>query len=115
MTKWNGCPRHLSKPDRSCQDIRCLLTWEPPNAPTPDEQLARWVIGDAVCPNTRHECCPDFACCKPNLAWSREAREKFVAASQGEREKMMMGSLTALSGSVSKKAYVTRGDPNDQK
>lgn len=39
----------------------------------------------------------------------------FMAAGQGEREKMMMGSLGALAESVGVKAHVTRGDPTDHK
>ena len=42
-----GCPRHPDG-DRACTDIRCLSLWEPEGAPTPDEQIRRWVAGDAV-------------------------------------------------------------------
>lgn len=108
----SGCPRHPGG-DKSCEDYRCQLTWEPPGAPTPDEQLRRWAEGDSVCPNTRHECCPDFSCCKPSLKWPKEKRDFFVKATQGEREKLMMGALTALAADMGEKAYVTRGDPTD--
>jgi hypothetical protein len=107
-----GCPRHPGG-HRDCQDFRCLRTWVPEGAPTPDEQLERWAKGDAVCPNVKHECCPDFACCQPRLAWPLEKRAKFLASDPKAREKMMMGSLSALTESIGKKAYVTRGDPND--
>jgi hypothetical protein len=108
-----GCPRHPGG-DRSCPDIRCLWTWEVPGAPTPDEQLQRWAAGDAVCPNTRHECCPDFACCKPQLAWPPEKRARFVAADPGTREKMMMGSLGGLvAEATDEKVHITRGEPTD--
>lgn len=113
MTTSKGCPRHPGG-NRNCKDMRCLATWTPPGAPTPDEQLRRWALGDSVCPNTRHECCPDFSCCKPKLGWPLEMRRGFMAAGQGEREKMMMGALGALLESVGEKAYVTRGDPTDQ-
>lgn len=86
-----------------------MRNWEPEGAPSPEEQLTRWAAGDAVCPNTKHECCPDFACCKPHLAWPPEKRQRFMAAGQGEREKMMMGALASLAAG----AYVTRGDPSD--
>lgn len=112
-TRFNGCPRHPGG-NRNCEDVRCLATWEPPGAPTPDEQLRRWAAGESVCPNTRHECCPDFSCCRPKLGWPLEKRAKFIAASQGEREKMMMGALGALAEDVGEKAYVTRGDPVDR-
>jgi hypothetical protein len=108
-----GCPRH-SVADRKCSDMRCLMTWKPAGALSPEEQLQRWAIGDSVCPNENHECCPDFSCCKPRLAWSLEKRQKFLAAGQGEREKMMMGALRALVEGVDKKAYVTRGNPKDR-
>jgi hypothetical protein len=108
----NGCPRHPGG-DRACVDYRCLQTWTPEGAPTPDEQLRRWAAGDSVCPNTRHECCPDFSCCKPQFGWPLEKRAKFVAAGQGEREKMMMGALGDLIASTGEKAHVTRGDPTD--
>jgi hypothetical protein len=110
----SGCPRHPGG-DRRCEDMRCLLTWEPPGAPKPDEQLKMWAEGNSVCPNTRHECCPDFSCCKPKLAWPLDKRAKFMAAGQGEREKMMMGALGALVEDVGGKPYVTRGDPADHK
>ena len=110
-----GCPRHPVA-DRACQDMRCLRTWTPEGAPTPDEQLRRWAAGDAVCPSTSHECCPDFACCKPKLGWPLERRQKFMAAGQGEREKMMMGALGALIADVApqEKPYITRGVREDK-
>ncbi len=103
-----GCPRHPIF-NRECEDMRCMRNWEPEGAPTPDEQIARWAAGESVCPNTRHECCPDFSCCKPQLAWPIEKRQRFVAASQGEREKMMLDALAALAP----RAHVTRGNPTD--
>ncbi len=108
-----GCPRHPGG-NRYCSDVRCQLTWVPEGAPSPEEQLRRWVQGDAVCPNTRHECCPDFSCCRPQLMWPKDKRERFVAVSQGEREKMMMGALGALASQEGTTAYVTRGDPKDR-
>jgi hypothetical protein len=68
---------------------------------------------ESVCPNTRHECCPDFSCCRQSLAWPLEKRAKFLAADQGTREKMMMGALGALMDDTETKAYVTRGEPRD--
>jgi hypothetical protein len=85
---------------------------------TPEQQLEAWASGDSVCPSTKGECCPDFSCCQPKLAWAPERRASFVAADQGMREKMLMGSLgsaisLALDGK-SKKVYVTRGEPKDR-
>ena len=108
-----GCPRHRAEFSRACVDVRCQRNWSPEGAPTPDEQLARWAAGKSVCPNTRHECCPDFSCCQPKLAWPLERRAKFVAADQGTREKMMMGALGGLVTETGAKAYVTRGEPAD--
>ena len=110
----SGCPKHPGG-NRSCTDFRCELTWDVPGAPTPDEQLRRWALGESVCPNTRHECCPDFSCCKPKLAWPMDKRQRFVAADQGTREKLMMGALVDLATDTGQKAYVTRGEPNDHK
>ena len=107
-----GCPKHVVF-DRSCPDVRCQRNWSPKGAPTPDEQLTRWVAGESVCPNTKHECCPDFSCCDPNIGWSPEKRRKFMAADQGTREKMMMGSLGDLLKDRGIKGHVTRGDPMD--
>jgi hypothetical protein len=110
-----GCPRHPAAADRACEDMRCLRTWTPEGAPTPDEQLARWVAGESVCPNTSHECCPDFSCCRPKLAWPLDKRARYAAAPQGEREKMMMGALAALTEAAGVNAYVTRGEPGDRR
>lgn len=89
--------------------------WEPEGAPTPNEQLAKWVAGESVCPNTRHECCPDFSCCHPKLLWPEEKRRAFAAADQGTREKMSMGALGAMVADAipDKKVHITRGEPTD--
>jgi hypothetical protein len=107
-----GCPKH-DPFRRDCGDMRCMRHWSPEGAPTPEEQLSQWAAGESVCPNTKHECCPDFSCCRPKLLWPVEKREKFVAADQGTREKMMMGALTALIGQKLN-VHVTRGDPKDE-
>jgi len=88
--------------------------WKPEGAPTRKEQLDRWVAGDAVCPNEFHECTPDFGCCHPKLLWPKEKREKYVAASRGEQEKMMMVALDSFVSEVGANAHVTRGDPADR-
>jgi len=108
-----GCPRHPTF-SRECRDARCLAHWSPPGAPTPAEQLARWAAGESVCPNSNHECCPDFSCCKPALGWPLAKRAQYLAADPGTREKMLVGALSALVESVfGRKAYVTRGEPTD--
>jgi hypothetical protein len=35
------------------------------------------------------ECCPDFSCCKPQLKWPLEMRQKFVAADESTKQTMM--------------------------
>ena len=107
-----GCPKHPGG-IRECIDVRCQATWSPEGAPTPEEQLQLWVTGKSVCPNTRHECCPDFSCCKPHLGWPLDKRQKYMAAGRGEQEKMMMGALSTLVRDEFKKAHVTRGEPGD--
>lgn len=108
-----GCPRHPEHADRACIDVRCQRQWTPEGAPTPEEQLARWAAGGPICPNTRHECCPDFSCCNIKLLWPQEKRLKYVDADQGTREKMLMGSLSALVEAAGVTAHVTRGVPED--
>jgi hypothetical protein len=108
-----GCPRHPAIASRKCPDVRCMRTWKPAGAPTAAEQLARWVAGESVCPNEHHECCPDFSCCRPELQWPAARRQQYMAASRGEREKLMMSGLGALLSDAEVKAYVTRGEPKD--
>ena|ERR1051325_12126680 len=91
-------------------NVHCQQTWVPEGAPTPDEQLQRWLAGEPVCPNTRHECCPDFSCCTGKI-WPEEKRRAFVAGDDATREKMLVGALTDLLGSG---VYVTRGVPQDR-
>lgn len=105
----SGCPRHTPF-NRQCKDMRCQRKWKVEGAPTAEEQLQMWADGKAVCPNQDHECCPDFSCCKPHLMWNEEKRKRYMATTQSEREKMLMGALGALLGST---AYVTRGNPTD--
>jgi hypothetical protein len=47
------------------------------------------------------------------MLWPKEKRERFLLAGQGEREKMMMGSLGALLSGSGTRAHVTRGNPDD--
>jgi hypothetical protein len=66
---------------------------------TPLEQLELWVTGQNVHNAERDECCPDFACCQPNNHFSKEVREKFLAAyKSGGAEACMPFLLMALSG-----------------
>jgi hypothetical protein len=73
---------------------------------TPEDQLRQWADGVPVCPNTVGECCPDFSCCRRHLLWPEEKRRLFVAADQATRERMMMGSLVALTRDAGVRAHV---------
>jgi hypothetical protein len=82
------------------------------DALSPEKQLEAWAAGNSVCPSTTGECCPDFSCCRPKLAWSMTERARFIAADQGTREKMMLGGISALVA-PGVKVHVTRGEPKD--
>ncbi len=60
---------------------------------TRERQLRAWHAGVSRCPNMHGECCPDFSCCRPQLAWSRAQRGAFIAAGPAEREQMLLGVL----------------------
>lgn len=51
---------------------------------TYQEQLDRWAGGESV-HRSEGGCCPDFSCCKPELAADLDVRRAFVAAGEGER------------------------------
>ncbi len=46
---------------------------------TPEEQLKKWVDGEAIHNIERSECCPDFSCCNGNMV-EKPIREKFAKA-----------------------------------
>jgi len=83
---------------------------------TPDEQTQLWISGKSVhnpdgpAGTTGGECCPDFSCCRPELAWPIEKRKAFAAATPGQREGMLGASLIGLIGSLGHK--VTSGEPS---
>lgn len=65
----------------------------------PEEQLRRWVAGDSVHNGlTRRdgECCPDFSCCMPQMAWPMEKRAAFQAAPEADRHRFLMSGLRDL-------------------
>lgn len=100
-----GCPKHPVF-SRACPDARCQRHWSPEGAPTPEEQLRRWVDGDPVCPNTRHECCPDFSCCRPHLLWPADQRRAYAQADPRTRERMLLGALGALTRDAGVSAHI---------
>lgn len=60
---------------------------------TPDDQLAAWLRGESLCPNTRDECCPDFSCCNPDALAPLEQRRAFVEGTPEVREHLCLGFL----------------------
>lgn len=50
---------------------------EPRVVQTTDEQLALWLEGENV-HAAAGECCPDFSCCKPEIAAPADERRAFV-------------------------------------
>ncbi len=73
---------------------RCLL-----------KQLEEWVDGNPlhtnnlpdgyVLPkNMDYECCPDFSCCKPEQAWSKDQKLRFVKAYREDDQPLIMQMLT---------------------
>jgi hypothetical protein len=81
-----------------------------------DHQLNEWVKGISIHNNDASikivddndnvirtveikggECCPDFSCCKPQLGWSLELRQKFMDSDENTRQNMMFSmALPAL-------------------
>ncbi len=51
---------------------------------TYDEQVERWANGESV-HRAAGVCCPDFSCCKPELAAEPEVRRAFAASNEDER------------------------------
>lgn len=67
---------------------------------TPDEQLDRWLVGDAQCPNDDGECCPDFSCCDPSIAASMEEKLAFVEGTDHVRNHLMLKFLARMAGNL---------------
>ena len=62
-----------------------------------ERQLEFWVRGKSIHNSRRDECCPDFSCCQPKLAWPKEKRIKFAVACVNE-DSMLMDALVGLTG-----------------
>jgi hypothetical protein len=63
---------------------------------TVEAQTVAWVEGKSMHNEEFDECCPDFSCCRPELAVARAERERFRDASPEERESMLFGFLGNL-------------------
>jgi hypothetical protein len=61
---------------------------------TYQEQLERWVAGESV--HRENCCCPDFSCCRPELAAPAEVRQAFIAAGSSERTQFLSDFLSAV-------------------
>lgn len=60
----------------------------------PNQQLAKWVAGNSVhngATPAEGECCPDFSCCRPELAWPSSRRLVFLLATDQDRQRMLRG------------------------
>lgn len=96
-------------------DITCLS-----DEISVDQQLKDWAAGNTYHNNGRYirftnrsgvvveikkmeggECCPDFSCCMPDLAWPLEERQRFLTADQKTRQEMLGMSLSALIAEIS--------------
>ncbi len=60
---------------------------------TPDEQMKEWLAGKPIHNTERDECCPDFSCCRPELLWDPEVRQKFVDGDDAVRSELSMMAL----------------------
>lgn len=72
------------------------MTDKPDIAPTTDEeQLARWVAGNARHNDHLDKCCPDFSCCRPDLLAPEHERQAFALAYETDERAMysMLGSF----------------------
>lgn len=85
-----------------CCDAKKLLP-----APTSyDEQLTRWVEGDALhmdLPDLS-TCTPDFGCCNPTLLATKDVRERFAVAYRAGEEGVVMHMLGMFMGAGLKAA-----------
>ena len=66
---------------------------------TPEEQLDKWVAGESVHDHENDQCCPDFSCCRPDLAahiGDREIFQKYFLEGND------CGTMTMLTGFLMK-------------
>lgn len=91
---------------------------------SPQQQLQDWAAGRVYHNDNRYirytsggvvtdvrkmrggECCPDFSCCQPQLAWPLEERQKLLNADQSTRQEMLAMSLSAWIAFVGTKESV---------
>ena len=66
---------------------------------TPEEQLEKWVAGESIHDHENDQCCPDFSCCRPDLAAHIGDREIFQKYFLEENE---CGTMTMLTGFLMK-------------
>lgn len=61
-----------------------------------EAQLRAWVDGNPTHNTVDNECCPDFSCCAPNLLAEPAVRQRFVNATEQERNAMLGMFLSAM-------------------
>lgn len=78
---------------------------------SPEEQLELWVAGDSQHNHTIGECCPDFSCCKGEIA-PQDVRDRFYKAFKEDDEYVMHEMLMMFLGEAfkDKKIYVAGGN-----
>jgi hypothetical protein len=81
-----------------------------PTVTTSEEQVKLWVEGDPRHNSVRDECCPDFSCCDPSSLAPLEERQRFAAANDEDRHKMLMMFLGKTF--ASEKIYIAGDDAN---
>lgn len=98
---------------------------------TPEEQIDEWVKGNSIHNDDDRqvsvvdennnvvdtitleggECCPDFSCCRPEMKWPIELREKFKKSSEEVRQQMLMMSLTDITKEYRSIAHISTQGP----
>ena len=66
---------------------------------TSNEQLILWVRGQSIHNGTdasNGECCPDFSCCIPSLAWDYPDRLAFLVGDDETREHLLCNSIDGI-------------------
>lgn len=71
----------------------------------PEEQLEKWVNGEAIHNTERDECCPDFSCCTGKMV-ERSVRERFAKAYRENDEPTVNSMLMMFLSGAFPKAHI---------
>lgn len=92
--------------------LRKIPKKDVPLVDTHGEQVVAWVTGRNVhvrtgrpAPND-YECCPDFSCCYPDLAQSKDVRSRFAYSDSLGRQRYYQIFLSAFVKRVAPKGRV---------